>query len=94
MTDSSPNTVISGVQYEITHVDGGTPPHTALELLGWHRLAMTHTGGHSADISGCGMSTGADLLFKEKVDQTGKDARTWKITASGSGLSAEALSAF
>ena len=94
VTDNSPKTVISGVEYEITEVDGGAPPDALLQLLGWHRLVMVHTGGHSADIAGSGMTVGPDLLFKEKVGESGKDARTWKITAHGLGFSAEALSAF
>jgi hypothetical protein len=94
VTDYSPSTVISGVEYEVTEVDGEARPLALLDLLGWHRLVVVYAGGHSSEIEGCGVATGPDLLFKEKVHQSGKDARTWKITSRSPGVSAEALSAF
>ncbi len=85
-----PQTIISGVPYTVSAVDGRAA-FTLDDFIGAHHLLLTHDDERSL-VDGLGLRIGPDTVtFSEKAGSaTGKDAREWKITGHvGTGFCAE-----
>ncbi len=88
------STVVSGIPYVVSTIDGH-PPSSLADFVGAHRLLLSHDD-QELSVEGLGQQTGPQTAtFTEKMsDASGKDAREWKITAgstavAGSGFCAE-----
>lgn len=80
MTESTPSMIASGVPYEVTEVEGGSP--STLDQFVGDVTMSTHgpTGNH--DVCGAGERPhdGAVRVHEKDHHGTGKDVRVWTVS--------------
>ena len=85
--------IASGRPYPVLDVGGATPSELA-QFVGAAMFTIDRDGSPSR-VCGEGSADEPGVLFREKdVDHSGKDVRTWMISESGGGFTAESVSRF
>jgi len=88
MSDLHSAPIISGLRYDVEDV-AGAPPESLEDFTGEVSFHVRH-GEHRHDVVGVGELSGDGATVHEKMgDAGGKDVRTWRVTATDTGFSAE-----
>ena len=96
MTDhSGADEVVSGVPYAVTAVNGQPPG--SLDDFGCDVVEVVVSHGHrQVTVRGSGQRVDVStvVIHEKTFDGTGKDVRTWQISAAGEGFEATERSVF
>jgi hypothetical protein len=87
----TPQSVVSGVPYPVTAVDGSESP--SLEALVGETEFTVDVRGTAYVVQGAGNWVDERIRFHEK-NGLGRDVRVWHVSAVDGGLTAEHVAAF